>query len=129
MLTSVRLRLHELWTGSWLPERVLKRQEFPQIPDGVFIFSSDKKVAVEVENSIKHRARLLALLERWRRVNVKLVLYVATSDFLFSHLKRCLADGPRTVPLALIHYQNLLAPNPVVWTRTGEVEVFMQKEY
>ncbi len=128
-VTTVRLRLQELWTGSWLPERAIKRQDFPQIPDGLFIFPSGKKVAVEVENSIKGRSRLLALLERWRRVDVKLVLYVATVDNIFSHLKRCLADGPRTVPLSLIHYQRLLASDPSVWTPDKEVEVFARKEY
>ena len=129
IVTSVRLRLGELWTGSWLPERAIKQEDFPQIPDGLFIFPSHKKVAVEVENSAKSRGRFLATMERWRRVNVKLVLYVATKPDVFQTIQRFIPEGPRQVPFALVSWEDLKSGTPPVWTPDGSVQVFSQKEY
>lgn len=129
IVTSVRLRLQELWTGSWLPERVIKQEDFPQIPDGLFIFPSEKKVAVEIENSPKGRRRFLSILERWRKTDVKLILYVATTPHIFRIVQRLLLEGPRGVPFALILWENLRNSVPAVWTSDGIVNIFSRKEY
>jgi hypothetical protein len=129
IVTSVRLRLQELWTGSWIPERVIKQEDFPRIPDGLFIFPSGKKVAVEVENTPKSRARFLSILEDWRKVDVKLVLYVATAPYLFNIIQRLLPDGPRGVPFALVLWDDLKNGATRVSSVAGMVDIFSRKEY
>ncbi len=129
IVTSVRLRLQELWTGSWIPERVIKKEDFPRIPDGLFIFPSGKKVAVEVENTPKSRARFLSILEDWRKIDVKLVLYVATAPYMFGIIQRLLPDGPRGVPFALVLWEDLKNGTPAVWSVGGAVDIFSRKEY
>lgn len=129
IVTSVRLRLQELWTGSWIPERVIKKEDFPRIPDGLFIFPSGKKVAVEIENTPKSHARFLSILEDWRKIDVKLILYVATAPYMFGIIQRILPDGPRGVPFALVLWDDLKNGAPVVWSVDGKVDIFSRKEY
>ncbi|MEK6705769.1 MAG: hypothetical protein AABZ06_08270 [Bdellovibrionota bacterium] len=129
VVTSVRLRLSEIWTGHWLPERVIKAEDFPQIPDGIFIFPSGKKVAIEVENTPKPRARFFEIMERWRKVDVKLILYVATTQNIFRIIQRMLPDGPQRVPFSLILWEDLKNGTPPVWSPGGTVNIFSRKEY
>jgi hypothetical protein len=128
-VTSTRLRLLELWTGSWLPERAIKREEFPRVPDGLFIFPSGTKAAIEVENSLKAKSRFMRLLEDWRHIDVKLVLFVVTTPHLLSNIQRFLLEGPRGVPFSLIQWETLMGEKPRVWTPSGMVDVFSRKEY
>ena len=130
LVTSARLRLSEIWTGSWLPEKAIKQEDFPRVPDGLFIFSSEKKVAVEVECSAKSRARFLGLVEAWRRIDVKLVLYITTAQYVFRLIQKYLSDGPQNVPFALARWEDLQNGTPTpVWTLNGPVNVFNRKEY
>jgi len=129
-VTSVRFRLAEIWTGSWLPEKAIKQEDFPRVPDGLFIFPSGKKVAVEVECTAKSRARFLRLLEDWRRIDVKLVLYITTAQYVFRVIQKYLSDGPQNVPFALVRWEDLQnGEPPPVWTLNGPVKVFNRKEY
>lgn len=99
------------------------------MPDGLFIFPSGTKAAIEVENSLKAKSRFMRLLEDWRRVDVKLILFVVTTHHLFSNLQRFLLEGPRGVPLSLIEWETLMSEKPRVWTPSGIVDVFSRKEY
>ncbi len=100
IVTSVRLRLSYFWDGSWIPERVIKQDEYPQIPDGLLVFQSGKKVAVEVENSPKDKTRFFQNMERWRKTDFKLVLFVATTTALVARIEGYLKEGPQGLPLA-----------------------------
>ncbi len=129
IVTSVRLRLSDFWDGSWIPERVIKQDEYPQIPDGLFVFQSGKKVAVEVENSPKDRARFFQNMERWRKTDVKLVLFIATTPALVARIEGYLKEGPQGLPLALVFWDELKKRAVKVWTPSGSVDVFNRKEY
>jgi DNA-binding MarR family transcriptional regulator len=127
LVTSVAFRLAELWDGVWIPERAIKRDEFSEVPDGVFVFNSGAKVAVEVENSIKGRARFLSLLERWRGTSMRLVLYVSSAPGISAALRRYLAHGPNGVPLALVEWGALAEGTPYAWCVKGELDVFRRR--
>ncbi|MGK5087916.1 hypothetical protein WDW86_10190 [Bdellovibrionota bacterium FG-2] len=128
IVTSVALRLAQLWEGTWIPERALKKTDYSQIPDGVFVFDNQKKIAIEVENSIKGRRRFLGLLERWRSVDVLLVLYISTSNAIHETVKRYLSQGPKKPAFALVPWRDLKDGIPSVWSTEGELEIFNKKE-
>ena len=128
-VSSVRLRLQELWSGTWIPERALKSDEFIRIPDGVFLFPSGRKIAVELENSAKHRPRFLKLLQGWLRGDITMVLFVVTSAPLFALLKKYLADGPKDFPFALVEWEQLKAGTPKAWSIRGEINLFERSTF
>jgi hypothetical protein len=124
IVTSVALRLHQLWDGIWVPERAIKKDDYAQIPDGVFMFETGNKVTIEVENSLKGRTRFLTLLDRWKHVPMRLILYVATHPRIYKSLKEYLSDGPGGIPFALVEWTALRDGSPTVWCPKGELNVF-----
>lgn len=132
LVTSVRLRLQEFWTGTWLPEKALRREEFEQVPDGVFVFSSGKKVAVEVENSPKGKSRLMEHLGSWARHSpgkrVFFVLYIATGSGIESLLRRSIKDCSSQAPIAVVSWPELESQKPPIWTAKGEIDLFTREE-
>jgi len=127
-VATVRLRLAELWDAHWVPEALLKTEEFEEIPDGVAVFSNGHRVAVEVENSIKGADRFQSLLERWKRIPVTLVLYVSTTPQIASKLRDRLAKGPEEVPFGLVELAALEQSDPpAVWTPRGEFRLLHRR--
>lgn len=125
IVTSVRLRLHELWDGHWVPERALK-DKYPIIPDGLFQFrATGHLVAIEVENSIKGRSRFTDLLKEWRRTEgVMLVLYVATHSEIFRVVKEYLKAAPPQPAFALALWPELEAGKPVCQSPVNQLDLF-----
>jgi len=131
IITSVRIRLERVWEeGRFVPERAIKKSQYRQIPDGLFMFPSGKGIAIEVENSDKGRSRVLRLLDRWSDIrHIILILYVATSDSLFESFKKYLASAPKGQPVGLVHWRDLQAGTPMVWTPRGEMPLLERRTF
>jgi hypothetical protein len=131
VVTSVRIRLESIWSeGSFVPERLIKKSQYRQIPDGIFQFPSGKGIAIEVENSDKGRSRFLRLLSRWSDVrHIILILYVATSDSLYESVKRYLSTAPKDQPVGLLHWHHLHEGKPLVWTPRGEMPLLERRGF
>jgi hypothetical protein len=130
LVTSVSLRLAELWDMEWIPERALKREEFREIPDGLALFSSGERAAVEIERTLKSRSRLLRLFSRWKEISVFVVLYVATSETVYKGLQSAFQETDPNLPFALIRLDELLnSKSPIAWTGQGEIELFSKRSY
>lgn len=121
---SARLRICSLWDGCWTPESRLPRAR-EEIPDGIFTFSSGKKVFVEVENSLKSRPRFLKKLAKYEEP--LFTLYVATSPFLENALKRYLSAETRSA--GVISLPELAETSPAVWTRTKVIHPFSRRSF
>jgi len=129
IVTSVRLRLEELWDAFWVPERLIKAEQFSHIPDGLVIFDASRlQVAVEVENSPKGPKRFHEIQQRWRGSKVELILYVASSPTMFRIVQNYLKTGPQDLPFALVLWSELEAGVPHAWTVAGEIDVFSRRD-
>jgi hypothetical protein len=128
IVTSARLRLMQLWQGVWIPERALKKEVYRELPDGIFLFRSGKKVAVEVENSLKGRARFLKRLEGWKGSDIFLVLYIATNPELDLSLKALLKDAPANPAYLVTRWDLLRSGKPSAWSPRGLINIFDRSE-
>ncbi len=128
-VTTVRLRLSELWDGIWIPELALKGHEYADIPDGVFLFNSGKKVLVEIENSLKGKSRYRELFLKLEKLKIFFCLYVATEDYVFNSLKRLIEVYPKNIPLGLISLKHLETKSPIVFTKKGDVNLFSRRSF
>jgi hypothetical protein len=129
LVTDVRLRLSHFWDGLWIPERAIRASEYEQIPDGLMLFRSGRKIAIELENSIKSKRRYQQILPRWTGTNTFLVLYVATSAVLAVRLKSILRDAPRGAAYGLVEWEQLRSGGPLVWTPRGEADLLARREF
>ena len=129
LVTDVRLRLKQLWDFAWLPEKVLKAAEYRQIPDGICLFRSGKKIAIELENSAKGSRRYLSIWKRWVGTETFLVLYVATNPRLAKFLRQLILQAPAGVRLGVVEWSQLDDYTPTVWTPGGELELFGRLEF
>ena len=127
LVTEVRLRLAQLWDAIWLPERALRADEYRQIPDGVLLFQSGKKIAIEVENSSKAKRRYQRIWQKWPGTNTFLVLYVATTPVVAGLLRKLLVEAPKGVAFGLVEWSQLQGIDPKVWTPRGEVDLFSRR--
>ena len=129
LVTAVRLRLSQLWDAHWIPERLIKAEQFRHIPDGVAVFESGTQIAIEVENSPKGPKRFREIQERWRGVPVKLCLYVASQAVMHRIVLSYLKDGPQDLPFALVSWDELATGTPKVWSVFGELDLFSRRAY
>ncbi|MBS1960586.1 MAG: hypothetical protein JST04_00110 [Bdellovibrionales bacterium] len=91
-LIDIRMKLEERWKDfRWIPERAIRAADYPEVPDGLCLFSDGRKVAIELENSLKGEARTLRLLSRWRDTDVSLVIYFASHPGIRRKYERLLA--------------------------------------
>lgn len=129
IVTEVRLRLETKWKALWIPERALRSMNPDEVPDGLFLFESGKKAAIEVENSLKGRSRFVERLQRWNRAShcPHLVLYVATTEDIYMHLQHWLDGSPRTPLFCLVRLSQLMQPEPEVWSPIGELDLFSEE--
>ncbi len=128
-VTSVRLRISKLWNANFTPERALKENDLYEIPDGVFTFASGVNVALELENSVKSRSRLVKLCGRWNSIqSINLVLYVAATAAIEKTVKVAVTAAQSTKPIGVIHYDKLFTDSPAVWTVKGESFWFSRRE-
>ncbi|MEK6577616.1 MAG: replication-relaxation family protein [Bdellovibrionota bacterium] len=128
-VTGVRLRLEELWDGTWIPERALKCEEFSLVPDGIFRFESGNYAAIEIENSRKDRNRMHRLLSRWALSQPFFVLYVALSEDRFNFLKDCILDASAEIAIGVMEFENLNSQDPQVWSPSGTVHPFSRRSW
>lgn len=128
IVTDVRLRLRELWNGTWVPERALK-DKYARIPDGLFQFEgSDVTVAVEIENSTKGYTRFVAIMNEWARTeNVRVVLYVATGPKVFNAIEKLLATAPQRPAFALVDFGGLMNGQPACLSPRGSLDLFSRR--
>jgi DNA-binding MarR family transcriptional regulator len=126
-VTAVRLQLEKLWDGLWVPERAIRGYRPREVPDGLFVFPNGAKVAIEVENSLKGRARFEARLLRWKDIDVKIVLYVATKPEIFDRLRVFLEGASRPPLFCLVQLSELWRPQPEVWSPLGEIDLFSER--
>lgn len=130
IVTQVRLRLEQSWKGVWIPERALRALNLDEVPDGVMRFESGKKIAIEVENSLKGRTRFTDRLQRWNRdQGAYIVLYVATNEEIYLHLKAWLEDSKRSPLFCLTRLTQLLLPEPEVWSPIGDIDLFSEESF
>lgn len=130
LVISVRLRLRELWDGTWVPEILLKQNEYPRIPDGVVAFPGGKQIAIEVENSLKGKSRFLSLMKIWgKHPNVGMVLYVTTTKSLYSNLKGYISEGPKKPIFALVSWDELRSGTPKAFSIHGEIDLFSRRSF
>ncbi len=130
IVTSVRLRLEELWNAKFVCERAIKGKEYREVPDGIFFFPSGRGIAIELENSDKGRTRFLRLLQRWKDApQITFVLYVATSRELYEAIKRFLEHAPKERPMGVVLWQELEAGKPTVWSQRGDLALFERREF
>lgn len=129
IVTSVRLRFKELWDGSWIPERLLKKTEFPQIPDGLVLFESGKRIAIEVENSLKGKQRFLSLMDRWKDTSISLVLYIATQAELAEVIRTYIQAGPKKPLFGLTTWEQLREQTPRPFSTHGELDLFSRRTF
>jgi hypothetical protein len=128
IVTAVRLRLSQLWHATWIPERLIKSDEFPQVPDGMVVFPSGTTLAIEVENSPKGPKRFREIQERWRNNRVKLCLYVASNEALYRCVKKYMEQGPKDLPFGLVLWRELENGTPHVWMPQGMIDIFSRRE-
>jgi hypothetical protein len=125
IVTSARLKISHFWKADFVPERAIKIKSFPEIPDGIFFFTSGKGIALEVENSDKGRPRFLRLLERWKEApQIVFVLYVVTTPLLFRSIRSYLKEGPDEPQIGVVLWEELKTGRPLVQTRSGLVPIF-----
>lgn len=132
IVTSVRLRLKEVWDGAWVPERLLKKAEFPEVPDGLVVFPSGRRLAIEVENSLKGKARFLGLLNRWSASQAFLILYIATTPRLFETLKGYIGEGPKSPKspvFGLVQWDDLRDGVPHSFSAHGALDLFTRRVF
>lgn len=124
IVTSVRLRLSQLWDARWIPERALK-DKYEIIPDGIVQFESGFNVAVEIENSIKGRSRFLKLIDTWAKVeSISLVLYVATTRQLERLIQGYLRERPSEKLFAVVAWDDLKTGVPSAQSPAGALPIF-----
>jgi DNA-binding PadR family transcriptional regulator len=138
-VTSVRIRLEELWNFTWIPEAVLKaeygKKQTPNsaIGDGMMNFPSGKKAILELENSLKSPDRYRQIFSNWNQSShsPSFVLYVATDQNLSKRLKVMMERyAPKELPIFLITIEDLLKhPPSKVWSIRGEFAIFERKEF
>jgi hypothetical protein len=126
-VTAVRLTLEKRWDGLWIPERAIRGFNPGEVPDGLYIFPDGSKKAIEVENSLKGRARFEDRLHRWKDIKVKLVLYVATKKEVYERLRVFLDGAPRSPLFCLVQLDELLKNDPDVWSPLGELDLFSER--
>ena len=63
LVSEARLNLLKRFDADWIPEKAMKHHALKKIPDGILLFPSKLKIAVEVENTIKSKPRYD---EMWR---------------------------------------------------------------
>jgi len=127
LVTRVRLILEKRWDGTWIPEKAIRGFRTGEVPDGLFIFENEAKVAVEVENSLKGRARFEDRLRRWKDIKVKIVLYVATKPEVHERLRVFLDGAPRPPLFCLTQLEELSKEDPSIWCPIGEIDLFSER--
>lgn len=128
---EVRLRLKSLFDASWIPEKAMKANDFKKVPDGILVFQSGRKIAVELENTQKANRRYEEMWREWERHDFMLILYVSTSPVLFRALKNRMSAFQTTkIVLGLIEMNDLLSPEPSgVWTSKGALQIFARRSF
>lgn len=126
-LIDIRFRLAEKWTNyRWVPERAIRRAEYPEVPDALCLFKSGKTIAIELENSAKGEDRIIKLLSRWRTTNISLVLYFATSDEVFRKYQKILSSHDFDAAIGLIDLNEFLTSFPTAWSKNGPIRIFTE---
>lgn len=129
LVTTLRLRLRELWDFTWVPERALK-DRYEIVPDGLVQFASGLAFAIEVENSMKGATRQRAILDTWdRTAGVQMVIFVCTKPQVFDAWQRYLTEGPRRIAYALLRWEELVAGHPVAWSPKGPLPLFERRGF
>ena len=128
IVTDIRLRLCELWDGTWVPERALK-DKYTRVPDGLFQFeSSGVTVAVEIENSTKGRSRFVTIMNEWARTDtVRIVLYVATNQAVFKAIEKLLPTAPQRPVFTLVDFDSLMRGQPSSLSPRGALDLFTRR--
>ena len=132
LVTSLRLRLKELFQGRWIPERAIKSAEVSRVPDGLFLCDGGASVALELENSLKGRTRFLRLLKTWvQQPGADFLLFVATTDQLKRLIRRNFESVLGSEKVGVILWPEVRVMEPMVDTIRGEIplaEIFSSRK-
>ena len=131
LLSITRLELINSFDAQWVPEKAMKAQDFKKIPDGILLFASGRRIAVELENTVKGAKRYEQMWREWEAHDFFLVLYVATTDVVYRALERRMnLFQSSKLRLGLITLEGLThAKKPHVWTPRGLFPLFDQRQY
>ena len=126
-----RLELGRRFEGLWVPEKAIKAHNLRKVPDGILVFPSGKRIAIEVENSLKSKSRYRDLWETWGSEGFMVVLYIATRGSIASALRRLMTElCPEGVLLALVEIDALGSHEvETVWTPHGPLPLFSKRTY
>lgn len=122
LVTLVRLRLAELWDAKFISEQALEKEA--ELPDGVLEFASGKKIALEVEASLKGRTRFLKRLRYLGDKGYYLILYVASTEHLFDALQQYLKDSDVRCHVGLTVWSKLESSTPLLWSKVAPLKAF-----
>ena len=130
-VSEARLILRDRFDASWIPEKAMKLHNLKKIPDGILLFQSGKRIAIEVENSVKGKDRYDHMWREWEQQEFVLVLYVATTEVVYRALQKRMAEHQsQKVRLGLIRFADLLnGSNESVWTPRGLVSLFSRRAF
>jgi hypothetical protein len=126
-----RLELGRRFEGLWVPEKAIKAHNLRKVPDGILVFPSGKRIAIEVENSLKSKSRYRDLWETWGSEGFMVVLYIATRGSIATSLRRLMTElCPEGVLLALVEMDALGRDEvETVWTPHGPLPLFSKRTY
>ena len=127
---ETRLKLCSIFDATWIPEKAMKIHPFKKIPDGIVLFKSGRRIAVEVENSVKGKNRYQDMWREWEGHDFILVLYVATTEAVYRALQARMKDFQTSkVRFGLVLFDALINGVESVWTPRGEFPLFTRREY
>ncbi len=130
-VAETRLHLAKLYNAEWVPERAMKVMALEKIPDGILTFPSGRRIAVEVENTTKSKARYEAMWREWESQNFMLILYVSTQEGVHRALVKNMKEfKSNTLRLGLMKFSDFANQNLTnVWTPSAELPLFTKREF
>lgn len=124
LVTWCRWQLETLWGARFTPERAIKLGNMREVPDGIFSFRPNFRVALEVENSRKGLGRLTRLLKRWEEIeDLVFVLYVATNAEIEQLLIRAVKESQTDQPVGVLRICEHEKLNLDAWTTRGPMDI------
>jgi len=131
MVTDVRLWLCEYFKAyapRWFPEIVLRIGSEPSIGDGIIELSNQKRFAVEVENSVKAKARIESIMRYWaNEPKINVVFYITTLPSITRRIKKSiqeLFDRGEKVNAGVIELEQIKNDLPLqLWTPRGIIQI------
>lgn len=133
---EARLRARDAGWSNWVPGHLLPSKQDIQ-PDAVVVDGAERKIAVEVERTVKTRKRYESIFAAYLRLikvgHVDLVHYVCQAPDLAPRLARMFSEIRAVpvlnerVPLSERHRARFLVFPITTWPGSGAIDIFDRK--